>query len=342
VDAATLVEDFDPLNIKAGWKRQVRGAIRCPSWEVDAHNIVPCWLASPKQEWAAHTFRPKVMAVLPRFLRETPELEEHPRLWNGESSEVNAPYLLRRLDIDRSVPETEIAPGAREAERKLRGFVAHRLELYPESRNAPLLNGQSGLSAYLHFGQLAPLRVALDVESSDASDRAKAAFLEELIVRRELADNFCYHCRDYDRFEGLPAWSRATLEKHAPDERSALYSLEELEAGETGDGIWNAMQRDMVLKGRMHGYLRMYWAKKVLEWSETPRAAIERLIRLNDRFELDGRDPNGYVGILWSLGLHDRPWKDRPVYGTVRYMSSTGMARKFDVDAYAQRNLATN
>jgi deoxyribodipyrimidine photo-lyase len=340
-DPAMLVEDFDPLNIKVGWKRMVRESIKCPAWEVDAHNVIPCWLASPKQEWAARTFRPKVHQALPRLLQEIPNVEEHPVIWREASSLVDPSYLLRRLGIDPSVPETEVAPGARAAERRYRAFVKHRLELYPEDRNDPLRNGQSGLSPYLHFGQLAPLRVALAVQASEASDGAKAAFLEELIVRRELADNFCHYCRDHDRYDGLPDWSRRTLEKHAIDKRAASYSLEELEAGETDDGLWNAMQREMVRRGRMHGYLRMYWAKRVLEWSKTPRAAIELLVQLNDRYQLDGRDPNGYVGILWSVGgLHDRPWKERPIYGTIRYMSALGMVRKFDVDTYKRRNLA--
>jgi deoxyribodipyrimidine photo-lyase len=341
-DPAMLVEDFDPLNIKAGWKRMVQRNIKCPAWEVDAHNVIPSWLSSPKQEWAARTFRPKVHQALPRFLHDVPDVEEHPFPWSEASSVVDPSYLLRRLGIDLSVPETEVAPGAKAAERKQRAFVAHRLDLYREDRNDPNLNGQSGLSPYLHYGQLAPLRVALAVQASETSDEAKATFLEELIVRRELADNYCHYCRDHDRYEGLPEWSRRTLEKHARDKRAVIYSLEELEASETDDGLWNTMQREMVRRGGMHGYLRMYWAKRVLEWSKSPREAIERLVRLNDRYQLDGRDPNGYVGILWCVGgLHDRPWKERPIYGTVRYMSTLGMARKFDVDAYERRNLTT-
>jgi len=180
------------------------------------------------------------------------------------------------------------------------------------------------------------------VQRSGSSKAAKEAFLEELIVRRELSDNFCFYNQDHDRYEGLPEWSRRTLEKHAKDPREPLYSFKELEAGETEDDLWNAMQKEMVSQGRMHGYLRMYWAKKVLEWSPTPRTAVEWLIKLNDKYELDGRDPNGYVGILWSVGgLHDRPWKERNIFGTVRYMSRAGLGRKFDVEAYARRNLKT-
>lgn len=342
VGAAVLVEDLDPLNIKKRWKDHVRNAVRCPVWEIDAHNVVPCWTASTRQEWAARTFRPKVLEALPRFLVPLPRPLEHPYPCKEASSKTEASSILRDMDIDRKVCETDVAPGSKSAEVKLRSFVRHRLDLYPEDRNNPLLNGQSGLSPYLHFGQMASLRVALEVQESEATNEAKVAFFEELIVRRELADNFCHYCRDHDRYEGLPAWSRATLERHASDERRVIYSLEELEEGRTEDGLWNAMQREMVRRGRMPGYLRMYWAKKVLEWTWTPREAIERLVHLNNRYELDGRDPNGYTGILWCFGLHDRPWKERPIYGTVRYMSSSGMARKFDVEAYIKRGLRAN
>ena len=220
-------------------------------------------------------------------------------------------------------------PGRKAAERAVQQFVRHRLEHYTEDRNDPLLNGQSGLSPYLHFGTVSPLRVALAVQRSEASDEAKGVYLEELVVRRELADNFCYYQPYHDRYEGLPEWSRRTLEKHAQDRRQHQYTTVELEAGETEDDLWNAMQMEMVRKGKMHGYLRMYWGKKVLEWTTSPREAVDRLIYLNDRYELDGRDPNGYTGILWSVGgLHDRPWKERPIFGTVQLYVGRGNGPK--------------
>lgn len=339
LDPALVVEDFDPLSTKRQWKDEVRGSTKCDHWEVDAHNIVPCWLASSKQEWAARTFRPKLARSMERYLTDQTPPEHHPH--PGEVSEGwEVKELLGSLDVDRSVKETALEPGRMAGERTMKEFIKHRLEHYPEDRNDPNLNGQSGLSPYLHFGTISPQRIAWEVQLSDATSESKESFLEELIVRRELSDNYCHYNPNHERYEGLPQWSRLTLEKHAKDERSQIYSLEELAAGETEDDLWNAMQKDMVVRGKMHGYLRMYWAKKVLEWSPHPRDAIERLIWLNDRYEMDGRDPNGHVGILWSVGgLHDRPWKERKIFGTVRYMSHAGLSRKFDTTVYGRRNL---
>ena len=189
-------------------------------------------------------------------------------------------------------------------------------------RNDPLKNGQSGLSPYLHFGQIAAQRVALEVMGSAGPTDARKAFLEELIVRRELSDNFCFYNPRYDRVDGFPAWARATLDRHRRDPRDYLYTPEQFEQARTHDDLWNAAQREMVRTGKMHGYLRMYWAKKILEWTPSPEEALKIAITLNDRYELDGRDPNGYAGIAWSLGgVHDRPWGERKVFGMIRYMS---------------------
>jgi deoxyribodipyrimidine photo-lyase len=337
IDAAALVEDFDPLNTKQEWKEEVRSSVTCPIWETDAHNIVPCWLASKKQEYAARTFRPKIARALSQYMPHLPALIEQPRGWRGSSSQPDINDILRSMDADRSVTEVELAPGRSKAEEAARHFIRYRLEHYIEDRNDPSLNGQSGLSPYLHFGTISPHWLALEAQFSEAPEEAKEAFLEELIVRRELSDNFCYYQPRHDRYEALPDWSRATLEKHRKDVRDKIYSLDELEAGETYDDLWNASQRQMVRQGKMHGYLRMYWGKKVLEWSPSPQEAVDRLIYLNDRYELDGRDPNGYTGILWCFGLHDRPWPERKIFGTVRFMARSGMDRKFDVDSYIRR-----
>jgi deoxyribodipyrimidine photo-lyase len=193
----------------------------------------------------------------------------------------------------------------------------------------------SHLSPYLHFGQLSAQRVALEAQGYDADIPAQEAFLEQLVVRRELSDNFCFYEPAYDRFEGLPAWARETLDRHRTDPRPYLYGLEEFEEARTHDPLWNAAQSQMVKTGYMHGYMRMYWAKKILEWTESPEEALRVAIYLNDRYELDGRDPNGYTGIAWCIGgLHDRAWGERPVFGKVRYMSAGGARRKFDAAAY--------
>lgn len=338
-EISLLVSDFDPLRIKRTWKEEVARKLTIPFLEVDAHNIVPCWLASPKQEWAAATFRPRLRRHLEEFLHPFPPLQVHPvpppeppGLWDSEA-------LLNSLPLDREVPPVAwLKPGTKAALTQLRLFVREKLAFYPQSRNDPTREGQSDLSPYLHFGQLAPQRVALEVLESPAPRAAKEAFLEQLIVRRELADNFCYYQPDYDRLEGFPAWARLTLEAHRQDPRDYLYTPSELERGQTHDPLWNAAQWEMVRRGKMHGYLRMYWAKKILEWTPSPEEALAVAIRLNDRYELDGRDPNGYTGIAWSIGgVHDRPFGERPVIGKLRPMSWAGLARKFRVREYIER-----
>ena len=214
-------------------------------------------------------------------------------------------------------------------------FLNHKLKDYLKVRNNPCLDGQSGLSPYLHFGQLSPQRLAFMISSSELPADTKETFLEELVVRRELSDNFCYYEPAYDRFEGFPDWARKSLDLHRNDKREHLYSLVELEDGKSHDTLWNACQQDLIQSGKLHGYLRMYWAKKILEWTVDPETALEYAIILNDRYSLDGRDPNGYTGIAWSIGgVHDRAWAERSVFGKVRYMNEAGCRRKFDVDGY--------
>lgn len=336
VAAGAVVCDFDPLRIKRQWKRALARRIKLPLYEVDAHNIVPRWLASNKQEYAARTFRPKITRLLPEFLTPIPSLKPHPVRWPGKMPAIDWPAVLNSLKIDRRAGEVDwLSPGPAAARKTLRHFIAHRLAGYDQNRNDPNIPGQSDLSPYLHFGQISAQRVALAVAAAKAPQADKDAFLEQLIVRRELSDNFCHYNSAYDRLAGGPAWARANLRAHLRDPRPAVYSLHQLETARTGDALWNAAQMEMVRRGKMHGYMRMYWAKKLLEWTRSPATAIRWAIYLNDRYELDGRDPNGYVGILWSLcGLHDRPWPPRPIYGTIRSMTSSAAAGKFDVEAY--------
>jgi deoxyribodipyrimidine photo-lyase len=334
-----LVTDFDPLSIKRNWKETVSGNIHIPFHEVDAHNIVPCWIASPKREFAARTFRPKLRHALAEFIEEFPGLEPHPFQGNEEPRQLDWRRITRSIKADTSVPEIDwITPGQKAAREMLDHFLAHKLKHYTERRNDPTRDGQSGLSAYLHFGQISAQRVALEVGKSPAASPSKEAFLEELVVRRELSDNFCFYTSNYDRVDGFPSWAQTSLAEHAGDERRYIYSLEQLEGAETHDELWNAAQIEMVKTGKMHGYMRMYWAKKILEWAETPADALRIAICLNDRYELDGRDPNGYVGCAWSIGgVHDRAWPPRPVFGKIRYMSYQGCRSKFDVAAYIEK-----
>jgi deoxyribodipyrimidine photo-lyase len=335
-----VVTDFSPLRLVRAWKTAAAAAIGVSLEEVDAHNVVPCWLASPKAEYGAYTLRPKLKRLLPAYLEDFPPPARHPVAWEGEIPPIPWERLPAGLTIDSRVPEvTWLAPGERQARAALTNFLAEKLPFYGERRNDPTRDGQSDLSPYLHFGQLAPQRVALEVEGRPGHDASREAFLEELIVRRELADNFCFYQPHYDTFGGFPAWAQKTLNEHRRDRRGYLYSAAALESARTHDELWNAAQRQMVRRGKLHGYLRMYWAKKILEWTASPEEAQAVAIYLNDKYELDGRDPNGYAGIAWSLGgVHDRAWFERPVFGKVRYMSYNGCRSKFKVDAYIAQN----
>ncbi len=337
--AAALISDFDPLRIKQEWKSKVMEMIAVPFYEIDAHNIVPHWIASPKPEYGAYTLRPKIHRLLPEFLHELRKVRKHPIPWQKSIGKVDWQKALKHLRINRKIQEVSwIKPGEKAARKMLRAFIKQKLTSYPEERNDPTLDGQSNLSPYLHFGQLSGLRVALEVRASSASREAKESFLEELIVRRELSDNFCFHNANYDNINGFPEWARKTLSAHAKDRRDYLYSYDQFESAGTHDDLWNAAQREMVQRGKMHGYMRMYWAKKILEWTESPEQALEIAIRLNDTYELDGRDPNGYTGIAWSIGgVHDRAWKERPVFGKIRYMNRKGCERKFNVRVYIDK-----
>jgi len=337
--AAELVADFDPLRIKRAWKNLVADRIQIPFCEVDAHNIVPCWVASQKREYGAYTLRPKLRKLLPDYLEAFPAVKRHPFAWNGTVAPVDGKAALRNMRIDRSVCEVDwIVPGERAARTALRKFILRKLARYDEARNDPSRDGQSDLSPYLHFGQLSAQRSAMEVMKAGVPERSREAFLEELITRRELSDNFCLYSSSYDSPKSFPAWAQATLKNHLHDPREHHYTMAQLEGGQTHDDLWNAAQREMVIRGKMHGYLRMYWAKKVLEWSRTTERAMKAVIFLNDKYQLDGRDPNGYAGIAWSIGgVHDRPWGERKIFGMVRYMSYKGCRAKFDVQAYIDR-----
>jgi deoxyribodipyrimidine photo-lyase len=335
-----LVTDFDPLRIKRGWKDGVASAIDIPFFEVDAHNIIPCWVASPKQEYAAYTMRPKIHRALPEFLQPFPSLERHPWPW-AQAGSVDWPATAQTLRVDESVPEVGwLEPGEKAGREVLQDFLQSKLRHYVERRNDPTQDGQSNLSPYLHFGHLSAQRVALEVDGYSLPHEVKADFFEELVVRRELSDNYCFYNPHYDSSAGFPDWCQKTLDAHRHDPRKYVYSPDEFERAQTHDELWNAAQMEMVTRGKMHGYMRMYWAKKVLEWSASPEEALGIAIDLNDKYELDGRDPSGYTGIAWSIGgVHDRPWKERTVFGKIRYMSYGGAKRKFDVQGYVRKHL---
>ena len=333
--AGTLVTDFDPIRIKREWKRNVAEKINIQFYEVDAHNIIPCWVTSQKQEFAAYTIRPKINRLLPNYL------EEYPRIVDNARTNYSKDSSFKNVRISDS-PEKEtggIISGETAAINTLHEYLENKIDKYSIDKNDPNKNCQSGLSPYLHFGQISSQRIALNIEKSNYNTASKESFLEELIVRKELSDNFCYYNENYDNFEGFPNWAKETLNQHRKDKREFIYSVEEFEKGNTHENLWNAAQMEMVNTGRMHGYMRMYWAKKILEWSPSPEEAFKTALYLNDKYELDGRDPNGYTGCAWSIGgVHDRAWFERSVFGKVRYMNLNGAKRKFDIESYIKSN----
>ena len=333
------VTDFDPLRIKEKWKETIGKKISIPFYEADGRNIVPCRVASPKKEYGAYTLRPKIHRLLPEFLTDFPPLKNHPFIQRKEKEDWEK--IIKEIPVDTSVGEIKwLEPGEKKGGKVMRDFLENKLTLYDKEKNDPTKDVLSNLSPYLHFGQISSQRIAIETQKLSTDLNSEAVFLEELIVRRELSDNFCFYEKNYDNFYGFPEWARKTLDAHREDKRSYIYSQEDFEFGETHDDLWNSAQMEMVKKGKMHGYMRMYWAKKILEWTETPEEAIKIAIYLNDKYELDGRDTNGYTGIAWSMGgVHDRAWKERPVTGKIRYMSYNGCKRKFDIKKYISNSL---
>ncbi|WP_205678719.1 deoxyribodipyrimidine photo-lyase [Aquisphaera insulae] len=340
VRAAFVVGDENPVRVGMLWRQRIARDLRVPFHLVDADVVVPSSLF-PNEEYAARTIRPKIHRVLDEFLRPLPEVSaRHPwpeaALLRGEA--IDADGLMARLRVGGAAEVPGYVGGTREALRRLRRFARERLDRYARDRNEPTPYTTSELSAHLHFGHISPVTIALLARESDAPEEDVAAILEELIVRRELSVNFVARNPNYDRLAACPAWALKTLADHAGDPRPVRYSARQLEEAETHDPLWNAAQKEVLLTGRMHNYLRMYWAKKILEWSPDAESAFEVALDLNDRYEMDGRDPNGYAGVAWAIGgKHDRPWPERPIFGTVRFMSYESTRKKFDSAAYIAR-----
>jgi deoxyribodipyrimidine photo-lyase len=335
-DAHVLVSDLTPLTSVRDLKTRIQQHISVPFYEVDAHNIIPVWIASNKKEYGAYTIRPKIQRLLPGFLTEIPVLAHHPH-GDGTTLACDPTRLLEPFSAGLRKVDDWFEPGEKAARAALEHAINERLPHYTTSRNNPCEEAQSNLSPWLHFGHLSAQRLALRVSESGLDEDTKAEFLEELVVRRELSDNFCHYEPNYARFEGFPDWARKSLNAHRGDVREHCYSLAELEESRTHESLWNSCQRDLVRTGKLHGYLRMYWAKKILEWTAEPEEALEYGITLNDRYSIDGHDPNGYTGIAWSIGgVHDRAWSERPVFGKIRYMNERGCRRKFSVDTYIE------
>ncbi|MCA9738201.1 MAG: deoxyribodipyrimidine photo-lyase [Gemmatimonadetes bacterium] len=339
-DASLVVCDRGYLRHQRAWRRRVAEEAGRAVVQVEGDVVVPIEVVSQKREYAARTLRPKIERVRDGFLTSLTEADPTKSSLRlrvtGDVDPSDPERLLRALEVDREVaPVESFVGGTDEARRRLTRFLRSGIGGYAENRSEPAAEQVSGLSPYLHFGQISPVEVALKARASKSAGREDlATFLEELVVRRELSANYVYFAEDYDRYGALPEWARKTLEKHKEDARPARYTRDELEAGKTHDRYWNAAMAEMRETGYLHNTLRMYWGKQIIQWTNTPGYAFDTALYLNNRYFLDGRDPNSFTNIAWLFGLHDRPWQERDVLGTVRTMTRGGLDRKYDMDAW--------
>jgi len=337
--AAAVVTDFGYLKVYEDWILRAAAGIKTRFIAVESNVIVPVRTASIKEEYSAATFRTKMMKLINLYLNKVGDVKvNHSSLdIKIKSINLNIPgSVLDEMVIDKSVlPVKSITGGTSKAIRVLNSFIRKNLDDYPEKRNYPSLDFSSHMSAYLHFGQISPVYIAQKILGTESPGRD--VYLEQLIVRRELSFNFVYYNKNYDNSNSLPGWAMKTLLKHESDHREKIYSKIEFEKGLTHDIYWNAAQNELVTTGKMHNYMRMYWGKKIIEWTDGPDTAFEYMVYLNNKYALDGRDPNSYAGIAWCMGKHDRPWIERSIFGMIRYMNDKGLERKFDMQLYLQK-----
>ncbi|MFW9850486.1 MAG: deoxyribodipyrimidine photo-lyase [Candidatus Thorarchaeota archaeon] len=338
-DAIMIVVDRAYQKLQRYWRTKVAESVRCPVIQIETNVVVPIESAYPKEAYSAGVLRPKIHRQLDDFLVPIKkQLPKYSLSYEPESSVdlSNIDKILASFNVDDKVKSMgDIIGGSDIAKQKLMKFIKEKLDTYPEESNDPSKDNLSGLSPYLHFGQISPLEIALTILKIGSP--GAESFLEQLIVRRELSMNFVYYTEYYDSYECLPEWAQTTLQEHIHDKREYVYSHSEFEKAETHDFYWNAAQNEMVRTGIMHNYMRMYWGKKIIEWTKHPRDAYKIALYLNNKYELDGRDPNGYAGIAWCFGKHDRAWNERDIFGKVRYMNARGLERKFDINKYVKR-----
>ena len=347
--ASLVVADRGYLHVQRSWRRRIAESVTCRMTQVEGEEVVPVETASNKEEYAARTLRPRLQEHLDTFLVPLEETEPDNGSMEFDLGGVSMHVLETLLDEMRISRDAKgvrsFQGGTAEARRLLERFILNDLADYPDKSRDPNAGCTSHMSPYLHFGQISPIEIALKVKNAEnCGEEAQEAYLEQLIVRRELSMNFCFYNPEYHSLECVPEWAMETLTEHADDSREYVYTRAELEKADTHDRYWNAAQQRMMLTGKMENYMRMYWGKKILEWSSSPRAAFRTALELNNRYELDGRDPNGYAGVAWCFGKHDQGWAERDVYGKVRYMSASGLERKFDMDRYIEetRDLLEN
>ncbi|MEM1060616.1 MAG: deoxyribodipyrimidine photo-lyase [Verrucomicrobiota bacterium] len=344
-DASLLVCDKGYLRTQRAWRDEVADEAGCPVIEIDTELIVPVETASDKAEYAARTIRPKLHRQFEKFCRRVKTVEpakESLRLAVEARNEVDLDDpegVLKALGTDTSVePIPFFTGGTTEAKKIWNSFLRKHFDHYDGNRNQPQTSDVSHMSKYLHYGQISPVYLAESARDAASGGKAdKDSFIEELFVRRELAFNFVYYTDGYDSFACLPDWAHKTIDKHRGDRREYVYTREELDAAETHDPYWNAAMREMKFTGYMHNYMRMYWGKKIYEWSADPEEAFATTLALNNRYFLDGRDPNSYTGVAWCYGVHDRPWTERPVFGQLRYMNANGLKAKAKPDRYVEK-----
>ncbi len=341
--ASVVVTDRGYLRVQREWRKEVAENAPCAVLQVETDVVVPVEEACPKEAYSAAVLRPKINGQLRKYLAPLSETQVKHTLrrldFAGLDLKKSIPAIQSSLSIDRTVPPVNhFRGGTAEAKRLLGDFISHKLKDYGELRSDPSLDCVSHMSPYLHFGQISPLYIALQVQGAGRiPSKTRESYLEELIVRRELAMNFAHYNPVYDSFRAIPDWAKRTLKGHQKDKREYVYSQEELEEARTHDPYWNAAQKEMVITGKMHNYMRMYWGKKILEWCASPEEAFRIAVYLNNKYELDGRDPNSFTGVAWCFGKHDRPWGERKIFGQVRYMNDAGLRRKFKVDDYVKK-----
>ncbi|MDD3051311.1 MAG: deoxyribodipyrimidine photo-lyase [Candidatus Cloacimonetes bacterium] len=340
--AEIIVTDRGYLSCQKVWREFVADNVKCPVFQIETDVIVPTETVSVKEEYSAATIRKKINSQIRNYLTSFPDdiFREYSLPLvdikiSGLISSERILSLANVLKIDHSVQPINMFPGGETtAQHKLKEFIVRKVSKYDQFKNEPGENVVSDLSPYLHFGQISPIQIYKEISELENSSES---FLEELAIRRELSINFVENNPKYDTFECIPVWAKKTLFEHIYDEREYIYSLSELENAGTHDDYWNAAQKEMAISGKMHGYMRMYWCKKIIEWTSTPEIAFNNALYLNNKYSLDGRDPNSFTGVAWCFGKHDRAWNEREIFGKVRYMSSNGLKRKFDMDTYLRK-----
>ncbi len=339
-DAVCIVIDRNYLKTQKNWRKEIAEKSEVAVYEVESDVVVPTEVVADRQIPYAYLYRDRLYKVFEEYIypvkKITPKIKSINMDLKGLNPK-NSQDILSILNIDKTVSTVEkyFIGGSDEAEKRLKIFLEKKLYKYKDLRSDPTKDYTSNLSPYIHFGQISPLKIVLEVlKYYDKEDENVKSFFNELIVWRELSRNYCWYNPLYNHYDGLPGWAKETLEEHIKDKREYIYTLEDFEFGKTHDPYWNAAQKELLKSGKIHNYMRMYWAKKIIEWTQEPKTAFDIACYLNDKYALDGRDPNGYGGISWCFGNFDRAWQERKIFGKIRYMNDKGLERKFDIKNY--------